>query len=62
MTTIVQHHSQTESARLLNRVLIGAGLFLLMVLAGVQIARSAGTLSPPGAAPSTTAYHFPPIR
>jgi len=57
MTTIVQYHSQTESARLLNRVLIGAGLFLLMVLAGVQVARSE-TRSSPAAAPSTTAYHF----
>jgi len=48
MTTNVQHHPQTESARLLNRVLIGAGLLLLMILAGVQVARSAGTLSPAG--------------
>jgi hypothetical protein len=57
MRTIVQHNSQTDSARLLDRVLIGAGLFLLMVLAGVQVARSAGTLSSPAAAP-TTASHF----
>ena len=57
MATTVQHNLHQGTVSLLNRGLIGAGLLLLMLLVGVQVARS-GVPSSLASAPSTTAYHF----
>jgi len=51
-------HPNGATLRLRDRALIAAGLFLAMLLAGVQLARGAGAITVPAAVPSTTSYHF----
>ena len=55
-------HPNGPTLRLRDRALIAAGLFLAMLLAGVQLARGAGAITVPAAVPSTTSYHFHRIR
>jgi hypothetical protein len=57
MRTTVQH-PHGAPLRLLERLLIAAGLLLAMLLIGVQLARAAEAVTVPVAVPSTTAYHF----
>lgn len=57
MKTIAERYARDGTLTLLDRILIGAGVFLLMLFVGVQAARS-GNLSSLASSPATTAYHF----
>jgi LPXTG-motif cell wall-anchored protein len=58
MRTIVLANPRDGTSALLIRVMFGAGLFLLMVFAGVQVVRSDGAIRSMASSPATTAYHF----
>jgi LPXTG-motif cell wall-anchored protein len=58
MRTVVKHYESDKAINLLTRALIGAALFLGMLVIGVQVARSDGASGSPATTPSTTAYHF----
>lgn len=57
MKTIAERYPRAKPLTLLDRILIGAGLFLLMLFVGVQAAHS-GNLRSLASSPATTAYHF----
>jgi len=58
MKTIAERFPRYRTLTLLDRILIGTGLFLLMLFVGVQAARAAEALRSMASSPATTAYHF----